>query len=45
MFIDVQEMFDRESSEDFDSGKAVDLMESWRGMNNCVHSREAGELA
>lgn len=45
MFIDVQEMFDGKPSEDFDSGKGIDLMESWRGMNDCAHSREIGQLA
>jgi hypothetical protein len=45
MFIDVQEMFDGEPSEDFDSGKAVDLVESWRGIDDCAHSREVWELA
>jgi len=45
MFVDIQEMFDGKPSEDFDSGEAVDLMESWRGMDDCAHSREVGELA
>jgi len=45
MFFNFQEMFDGEPSEESDSGKAVDLMESGRGMNDCAHSREVGELA